>query len=931
MTTDRYQRIKQVFMAAVEKPTAQRAEFLAEACQGDSMLREEVEFLLASDDCATSFIENPALASVSDIFEEVKSQQESHPKRIGPYDVLGVVGSGGMGTVYRAIRADDQYRKLVAIKLVRKGMDTEPIIQRFRRERQILASLEHPNIAQLLDGGTIEDGRPYFVMEYVEGTPIDVYCDQHKLSTRQRLELFRTVLAAVAHAHRNLVIHRDLKPGNILVKADGSIKLLDFGIAKVLHPDAATQALERTATALRIMTPQYASPEQVRGDPLTTASDVYLLGVVLYELLTGHRPYRLRGGDTMEVIRALGHGEPEKPSTAVSRVIEEADSESGSKHTLTPETVSRTRGGRPSLLRRSLEGDIDYIILKALRKDPAERYSSAEHMSEDVRRHLQHHPVLARKQTVPYRVSCFVSRHRGAVLASSVVAVILVASLAGMLWQGNLARQRLAGAERRFERAQSALDSVWSDVHDALPASRDTLLARQILADRAIVYLDELARDPGSEERIRTRAAGAYRKIAGIYRGAGDMTRALRSTQQAITIYERLAAEIPDSRVQEELAAALRESAQLTDESGDLPAALTQLEKAVKIAEDLAGGPDKAAKARLIDDYDALTSMYLKAGLTNEAVEASRKELIAAQEALTRDPRNSQSRRELAIAQQRYGEALEQADNLAGAIENYQISLAAFQALSAETSGSRQSRRDLAGVYEKLALAQSRNQANKPATDGYQRGLAIRRELAVTGEAQYRSELAMSLLGYGDLMGRMSDRPSQISAHREAIDILMSSDAGDVVSRRRLLQALRHIESLDQAKQVLQFAGSWLVKDSKKQLAGFLAANAHLRIGELLLRANDQAGCLQNLRLAINTLEAIPERTAEWRRAAALVYARLGEAHAVLGRNCAEASTAVERSRAASADWSRLPRERAVIDQITAVAARCGQGQGPSQ
>lgn len=912
-------------MSAVERPTGpQRSAFLQEACRDDSMLREEVEFLLASDECATNFIENPAVASLSDIFDEAALQEESHPKRIGPYDVLGVVGSGGMGTVYRAIRADDQYRKLVAIKLVRKGMETETIVQRFRRERQILASLEHPNIAQLLDGGTVDDGRPYFVMEYVEGTAIDRYCDQHKLSTRQRLELFRIVLGAVAHAHRNLIIHRDLKPGNILVKGDGTIKLLDFGIAKVLHADPAAQALERTATALRIMTPQYASPEQVRGDQLTTASDVYLLGVVLYELLTGHRPYRLRAGDTMEVIRALGQGEPEKPSTAVSRVIEEPGSDGGSKTALTPETVSRTRDGRPSRLRRSLAGDIDYIVLKALRKEAAERYSSADQMAEDIRRHLQGYPVLARRQTLAYRTTRFVDRHKGAVLASAVVVMTLLGSVTGMLWQGTLAQRRLAGAEQRFESAHAVLDSIWSEVDDAIPVSPQIARARQIMADTATRYLDELRRGAGDDPEIAQRVASGYRHAAVLYQRAGDLNKAAAVGKKSVEVYDGLAGKTPAYLVP--LAGTLQDSAVIAGESGDLATAIVFMERSVKMREDLPA-TDTAAKERLTAGYDRMAALYLKAGSYPQALEASRKALIAAQESFARDARNQQNRRFLALAQQRYGEALEQTGNLPAAIENYTNAMSALQVLAAEEAGSHRVQHDLAGIHERLSLAQGKTQISSAAIDGYRKALAIRRAiLTQPDQAEHRRALAVSLLGYGELLSRGNDRAAVAAANQEAAEILVASAQSDVLSRRELLEACRRMEALDPVKRVVQFARDWLVKDPSNSFPALLAGAAYLRIGELSSRNADKAGAAQNLRLAISILESMPDKSTDSRKTLGIAYGRLAQSLASeQPPKCAESRSAAQMSQTALTGMKQLPGDQKLFDEITGAVARCGQ------
>ena len=339
-----------------------------------------------------------------------------------------------MGAVYLAVRADDQYQKQVAIKLIKRGMDTETILRRFRTERQILANLDHPNIAKLLDGGTTEEGLSYFIMDYVDGLPIDMYCDTQKLTTVERLRLFRTVCSAVAYAHQNRVVHRDLKPGNILVTAQGVVKLLDFGVAKLLNPEASSKTTGSTAAALRPMTPEYASPEQVRGSVITPASDIYSLGVLLYELLTGHRPYRVRSLTPQEIEHVICEEAPEKPSMVIGRVEEAPDRD----RPLTPASVSETREGQPEKLRRRLAGDLDTIVLMALRKEPERRYGSVEQFSEDIRRHLEGLPVIARKDAFWYRSAKFIKRNKAAVLAATlgagiILGLVVVAALSYLL------------------------------------------------------------------------------------------------------------------------------------------------------------------------------------------------------------------------------------------------------------------------------------------------------------------------------------------------------------------------------------------------------------------------------------------------------------------------------------------------------------------
>src|SRR5436309_7398599 len=397
VTSERWKRVEAVFEQVLELPQDQRAAFLQENCTSDAEVRREVESLLNSHERAGNFIDQPSLFFADDTLRDNGSTLQA-AELIGSYRIVRELGRGGMGAVYLAERADEQYKKRVAIKLIKRGMDTDAVLRHFRNERQILAGFDHPNIARLFDGGTTADGLPYFVMEYVEGLRIAQYCDRHHLSINERLQLFREVCAAVSYAHRHTVIHRDIKMSNILVTSEGTPNLLDFGIAKILHPGGGAEAL-MTMTGVRPMTPEYASPEQVRGEPVTTASDVYSLGIVLYELLVGRSPYRFTSRSPLDLAREITDTEPPRPSTSAR----------GKDLKLDPTGIRNSK---------VLKGDIDNILLMALRKEPDRRYQSVEQFSEDIHRHLGNRPVLARKDTVRYRAAKFIQRNKLAVAAA---------------------------------------------------------------------------------------------------------------------------------------------------------------------------------------------------------------------------------------------------------------------------------------------------------------------------------------------------------------------------------------------------------------------------------------------------------------------------------------------------------------------------------
>ncbi len=438
MTPERWQQVKDLFQSALEREAGQRAAFLDEACASDPELRRQIDALLVSHEQAPRFLETPALVAAPELLRGDQAETMLG-RRLGPYQVVREIGHGGMGAVYLATRADDEYRKQVAIKLVKRGMDTDAILRRFRNERQILANLDHAHIAKLLDGGTTEDGLSYFVMDYVEGLPIDVYCDTHRLPTIERLKLFCNACSAVHYAHQHHVVHRDLKPSNILVTTEGVPKLLDFGIAKVLDPEVSARTIEPTAGP-RPMTPEYASPEQVRGQAITPASDVYSLGVLLYELLTGHRPYHVQSATPQEAERVICGQEPEKPSVVVGRspLTRPLRATLSQRERvailplLSPLPVGEGQGvrgqhGQPQKLRRQLRGDLDNIVLMAMRKEPERRYASVQQFSEDISRHLEGLPVRARKDTLVYRGAKYIKRSKAGVASAALITLLLIA------------------------------------------------------------------------------------------------------------------------------------------------------------------------------------------------------------------------------------------------------------------------------------------------------------------------------------------------------------------------------------------------------------------------------------------------------------------------------------------------------------------------
>ena len=540
MNVETWQRVKEVFLAALEVEKDRREAFLNDACKNNTALRKEVESLLNSHEEAEQFIEYPAFRIQYAIDDKIGSATLQQQQRVGSYRILCEIGRGGMATVYLAERDDEHFKKKVAVKIIRRDSDTKDIIRRFRQERQILAQLEHPNIARLLDGGVGQEDLPYLVMEYVEGLPITRYCDENQLSVRERLGLFLQVCSSVHYAHQNLVIHRDIKPSNILVTKEGLPKLLDFGVAKLLQSDSLEQSFSETATALRVMTPEYASPEQVRGEKITTATDVYSLGVVLYELLTGHRPYRLQSRRLDEIARAICEEEPERPSTAISR-YEEIKTADGIYKKLTPESVSGARNTEPHRLRRLLGGDLDNIVLMALRKEAKRRYASVENLSEDIHRSLAGLPVIARKDTFGYRASKFISRHKAGVATALLVTIVLLASILAALWQARIARNqaRVAAAERDKARlAQAKAEQINVFLQQMLSAADPRNEGRDAKVLDVLTKAESQAKEELSNEPYVL--AEVLHNIGRTYNNLAQYEAAERNLRASLAIYQRL-------------------------------------------------------------------------------------------------------------------------------------------------------------------------------------------------------------------------------------------------------------------------------------------------------------------------------------------------------------------------------------------------------
>jgi tetratricopeptide (TPR) repeat protein len=808
MTPDRYRQVKELFCAALERPASERAAFLTSACGDDGSLLQGVKDLIAQHDDQDESLGIAAEGSVvrlrqsavpalsaeaqpdsSGIFglgtlkglyglqkqfecseltdnillsHDQQGLSEENPQQIngvliGRYRVVRHLGSGGMGAVYLALR-DDDFRKEVAIKLLRRGMDTEAIVNRFRTERQILAGLDHANIARLIDGGVTLDGRPYLVMDYIAGERIDQYCEQRTLPVRERLELFRKVCAAVHYAHQNLVVHRDLKCGNILVAIDGEPKLLDFGIAKLLNRTPDEEAIELTTPGGRLMTPEYASPEQVRGQVVTTATDVYSLGVVLYELLAGRKPYEFPTRTPLEIERVICEQEP------------------------------------PSLGHR-LGRDLDTIVRMALHKDPRRRYGSAEQFSEDIRRYLVGLPVMARKDTVSYRAVKFARRNRGGVVAAGLVFL----SLAGGVVATSLQARR---AEARFQDVRRLANSMLFEVHDAITDLPGSTAARALIVRRALEFLDKLASDAGPDRGLSRDLASAYVQVGnaqGNPNGAnlGDLAGAKKNFEKAERLAGRIVAEAPqDMAAYRVLALALEKKADVEAHSGEVVKAVNDERKSREMFAIIAQQQPHNTRAQLSLVISKLKlgdvighPAFNNAGDLEGALQEYRDSLAEMGRRLPPGAEEPRATRYRALLHERIGYVLRSLGRTGEALEQLQKCAEIRAQLAAVPRVGREAQRDQAIVGQLIAETEADAGKWKEAIAGHERALGILETLsrADPNDSEALHDVAYAHLSWGETLVR-AGRPVEAEAHISKY--LATNRLSDERERGRALVAL---------------------------------------------------------------------------------------------------------------------------------------------
>jgi tetratricopeptide (TPR) repeat protein len=699
MTPERWGQVRELLHAAAAVETSVRGAFLHASCAGDPELRAEVERLLAALERSGDFLEPPSQAT-----------GELVGTRVGPYLLVERAGQGGMGTVYRAIR-EDEYRQQVALKLVKRDIETHELRDRFRHERQALALLNHPNIARLLDGGTTTDGRPYLVMEWVQGSPITEYCSAHNLSLKDRLGFFLRVCRAVAHAHANLVVHRDLKPSNILITNDGDPKLLDFGIAKILSPELDGESMP-TVIEGRALTPDYASPEQVRGEPITTATDIYSLGAVLFELLTGSRPHRFETRTPPEIERVICAQDVARPSAATGA------------------------NGVPA---RELRGDLDNIVLKAMEKSPSHRYSHADALAADILCYLEGRPVSARAGSLWYRTAKFARRNKTLVATAAAIGLSLTAGITAALWEARAASLERARAERRFDLARRVAGSLLYDVHDQIQDLAGSTKTRELLLAKSLDYLDALSKEASASPPLQRDLASAYRRVASLQgiRGTSNLGQpdaARANLRKSLDLLNRALATDPHSvDLRRDLATTHRE---FIGVGGD-PAEMWQhARSSVSIVEALR--LERPQDPALIDDLEK-SEYYMGRTLANlqrypEAIIWYRKAIAHAGYA---------SSQNIALARKSLGGVLIHTGALDEALVEYQAAAATDEARVRKEPADGRAKLDLSYDYSDWALILMKLNRYSAAVEKYRDAERLRAAMTLADPRDVRAATAL--------------------------------------------------------------------------------------------------------------------------------------------------------------------------------------------
>jgi len=766
MKKESWQKVDDIVFKALQIESEKRQDFIEKECGESTELLFEVESLLANENAVDDYFESPAIFKYADFFEEDQNKpSEFINQKIGNYRLQREIGFGGMGAVYLAERVDGKFDQKVAIKLLKRELNTKSLRRRFTHEREILGSLEHPNIARLLDAGSTEDQIPFLVMEYIEGDPIDIYCNKNNLNLDERLTLFRTVCVAVNFAHRNLVVHRDIKPSNIIVTDEGIPKLLDFGIAKLLSGNAG-ETTKHTVTKLGAMTPSYASPEQLRRESVTTSTDVYSLGIVLYELLSGHRPFENVEDDLGEIFKAVCETDPPLPSTIVrlplKSIASEIDSEMetmvhddpdslGSK-SKNPKTenidVRSTHPQVKSFSPQSLRGDLDNIILKSLKKEPERRYSSAENFAEDIRRHQDGLTITARPDTFSYRTGKFIKRNRFAAASASLILLAIMGGLGTTLWQARVAQAEKTKAEKRFNDVRALADSFLFEITPEIEKLNGSTKAKELVVKRALEYLDKLSTDSTDDKELQEDLAAAYQKVGDVQgnpyqKNIGDLGGALNSYEKSQNISEKLFKQHPnDLKLKKSLSKTYGLIGDVYFYKDDLKKAEAVFQKAIKLNEQIITeypNDDETQKAQG-SLLNSLGLIPFWAGDNKKALKIYDRSLKIFEMLHKKHPKKNEHKAQVANTHVRIGEALGWDDQPQKAIVSIQKGLDLIKEVNKDEPKNKNYRRTLMLSYMRLGETYADVKTFDKSLDLYQKSVDIAKQAMDEDKANKRGK-----------------------------------------------------------------------------------------------------------------------------------------------------------------------------------------------
>lgn len=824
MDPTKWKLIKDAFAEVSEMPPAGRKAFLDGL---DGSLRTDVERLIKADLEAEDFIEKPA------VILHGERDGDDMPASIDDYTIVDRLGSGGMGTVYLAHHTGEGFSQQVALKLIKRGMDTGLVLKRFLIERQILAALDHPNIARMLDGGSTPDGLPYFVMEYVDGREIREFCTAERYGLDERLDLFRKVCSAVAAAHRNLVVHRDLKPSNILVTKDGEPKLLDFGIAKLLSPDWSADTDEATVTQFRVMTPEYASPEQIEGKTTSTSTDVYSLGVILYELLTGSRPYDTKGKAPNELVQFLLSSEPPRPSTAArtrdaGKTLRDGPATNGADRLPKMTEKVESVGVEP----KRLQGDLDNIVLKALRREQDRRYQSVEEFAEDIRKFQAGLPVTATADSNSYRLKKFLRRHRTGAIGATAAALLLIAATGVTGWQYTVANRERQLAEQRFAQVRELARRMIFEYYDGMANIEGTTELRQKMVTDGLRYLDGLAAEGVAEPALKREIAEGYEKIGDIlgnpfrYTGLGDTKGAVESYRKSLAIRQELFDLDPNNA--EDIIGIRNGEMRLCEglwAAGNFKEAKENCDRSVSYTQEIERRGVENDRGAAIDSYNRSSQVREQLGDYDGAFEIQTTALAMTKADLAAEPDNMKKAMAVAACEVRLGDIAYMKKDFTGSYQYMRDALPAFERIYEQNKGVAKYKYNLSMMYARVAAAGTEAGDARAGVEYGRKAIELSEAMVADDPKNNLSKMNLATLvgNYADALcrtGKLSECVAQFHRSIKIYDDVFGADPN-------------YNYSMDNYVVTHTYFGDWLVKNKKADEATAIYTKALKMAGRL--------------------------------------------------------------------------------------------------